>query len=141
MMTKVLFFLLLLIGAARRLEATEVCVRPIYPGIEGQVQTVVNGLQKKGIRATVCGEKNGVVEVWFYPLATSGYGETFFFVNANRIPGGVVGTVNTYRPYYTGSDWVLSIHLNGGVESLKRVKGYSLKSQSGRLGKWLRKII
>ena len=116
----------------------KVCVRPINPFItDEQVRTVVNELNKKGVQTTTCGNEPGQTEVWFYPTMTSGYGETFFYVSVNHVPGGVVGTVDTYRPEYSGSNWTLSVHPNGGVRSTKRLTGYSLKSESGRLGKWL----
>lgn len=121
--------------------AQQVCVRPIHPAVsQAHVQVVIDAFRKKHVTATACGKEFQPVEVWIYPLSFSFSGDTQYWVTANPMQGGgVVGTVQTDTPTYTGSAWVMSLHPNGKVWSTRRYQGTSLKSEGGRMAKWIRK--
>ena len=116
-------------------------MRSINPWVpQSSTQLVVDGLRSRGLEAHVCGSDFESLEVWFYPLFFSyGFGGTQYWITAQRIPGGVGGTVQTNEAVYAGSSWEMSVHPNGGVWTVKRMQGVNLRSEARSMGKWIRK--
>lgn len=118
----------------------QVCVRPIHPAVTPEhVQVVLEQLHKKGVEAHQCGKAFEPIEIWFYPLSWSvPVGITYFWISANHSPGHITGSIMTDTPWYSGSSWEMSVHPYGGVWATKRFQSSSLKSESGKMGKWLK---
>lgn len=136
----VLVFFLLVCAIASR---AEVCIRPVFPfGKEQPTQMVLAELAKRNIQATVCGEQPQPIEIYFYPLDLSlTSDETTFWISAQPTSTGVTGVISTYRNHWNEQVWVVSVHPWGGEESSKRLLGFGLKSQTGKLAKWIKKNV
>jgi hypothetical protein len=120
----------------------QICVRATYVfHAPEQTQQVLDGLQKEGIEAHVCGKDWEPLELWFYPLTSETSGTTYVWVRGTATDTGAVGSVSTYTPTYYGSTWILSLHPNGDANCPKRVEGSNLKKLAGKIGKWYQKKV
>ena len=120
--------------------AQTICVRPIFPFGDKQAATklVLQELLKKHVSAIPCGEKPESIEVYFYPLRLDlSSDQTTVWVSEQQTSTGVVATVDASRPECKATIWVFSMHPNGQEESTHRVQGAGLRSQAGKIGKWL----
>lgn len=124
-----------------RCRRLDVCVRPIYPLPNSATQIVVGEFKKQGVEACACGKEFQKEEVWFYPLNFAySSGETTSWVTVNPTQNGAIVQVETLDPaVVNGMSWEMALHPNGGVWTAQRYQGTSLKSEAGRMGKWIRK--
>lgn len=141
LLTMLALYVIVGVGLVTKCCGRSVCVRPTFPfGKEAPTQMVLAELAKHNIQAQVCTDKEQAIELYFYPLNISQDSEqTFFYISALPTSTGVVGDISTSKPHWNDQVWVVSVHPWGDEESIKRQMGFSLKSQIGKVAKWIGK--